>query len=138
GSTHCDVLVAGCTVYKDGETEPDPVTGEPRQWRVMVARPEQYTITDTWFTTGLAGSGSRDYEVTDLFVPEEHSFAFHTPHRSGPLHAAPDAILRKMSGVPLGMARAAIDHVREMAAQRVDRETGTPWASDPRIQSAIA
>ncbi|MER6640099.1 acyl-CoA dehydrogenase family protein [Streptomyces microflavus] len=138
GSTHCDVLVAGCTVYKDGETEPDPVTGETRQWRVMVARPEQYTITDTWFTTGLAGSGSRDYEVTDLFVPEEHSFAFHTPHRSGPLHAAPDAILRKMSGVPLGMARAAIDHVREMAAQRVDRETGTPWASDPRIQSAIA
>ncbi|WP_329204810.1 acyl-CoA dehydrogenase family protein [Streptomyces sp. NBC_00683] len=138
GSTHCDVLVGGCTVYKDGEPEADPVTGEARQWRVMVARPEQYEITDTWFTTGLAGSGSRDYQVADLFVPEEHSFAFHSPRRGGPLHAAPDAILRKMSGVPLGMARAAIDHVRDMAEHRVDRETGTAWASDVRIQTAVA
>lgn len=138
GSTHCDVLVAGCQVFKDGEPEPDPVTGELMQWRVMVARPDQYEIQDTWFTTGLAGSGSCDYTVTDLFVPEEHSFSFHTPRRTGPLHASPDAILRKMSGVPLGMARAAIDHVRDMAARRVDRETGTPWLSDHRIQAAVA
>lgn len=138
GSTHCEVLVAGCQVFKDGVPEPDPFTGEERQWRVMVARPEQYEITDTWYTTGLAGSGSVDYAATDLFVPEEHSFSFHDPRREGPLHAAPDAILRKMSGVPLGMARAALDHVREMARHRTDRETGTPWADDVRVQSAVA
>ncbi|MFF0434044.1 acyl-CoA dehydrogenase family protein [Streptomyces sp. NPDC004327] len=138
GSTHCDVLVAGCQVFKDGLPETDPVTGDPVEWRVMVARPDQYEIVDTWFTTGLAGSGSRDYKVTDLFVPEEHSFSFHVPRRTGPLHATPDAILRKMSGVPLGLARAAIDHVRELALARVDRETGTPWTQSPRVQSALA
>ncbi|MCZ2526284.1 acyl-CoA dehydrogenase family protein [Streptomyces sp. HB2AG] len=138
GSTHCDVLVAGCRVFKDGEPEPDPVTGDPVQWRVMVARPHQYELVDTWFTTGLAGSGSGDYRVTDLFVPEEHSFSFQVPRRTGPLHAAPDAILRKMSGVPLGMARAAIDHVRDLAGTRVDRESGTPWTDSPRVQSALA
>ncbi|MFE0106553.1 acyl-CoA dehydrogenase family protein [Streptomyces sp. NPDC059009] len=138
GSTHCDVLAAGCVVHRDGEPEPDPVTGEARQWRVMLARPDQYEIHDTWFTTGLAGSGSRDYSVTDLFVPEEHSFSFAAPHRKGPLHDSQDAILRKMAGVPLGMARAALDHVRGLAATRVDRETGTPWVADARVQSALA
>ncbi|MGI5469307.1 acyl-CoA dehydrogenase family protein [Streptomyces sp. CA-132043] len=138
GSTHCEVLVAGCQVFKDGSPEPDPFTGEERQWRVMVARPEQYEIIDTWHTTGLAGSGSRDYTATDLFVPEEHSFSFHDPRRSGPLYTSPDAILRKMSGVPLGMARAALDHVRAMARTRVDRETGTAWTADVRVQSAVA
>ncbi|MYZ35136.1 MULTISPECIES: acyl-CoA dehydrogenase family protein [unclassified Streptomyces] len=138
GCTHTDVLVGGCQVYKDGEPEPDPVTGGPLQWRVMVARPDQFRILDTWFTTGLAGSGSRDYTAEDLFVPEEHSFSFQEPVRAGLLHASPDAILRKMSGVPLGMARAALDHVRDMAAHRADRETGTPWTTDVRVQSAIA
>lgn len=138
GSTHCDVLVAGCQVFKDGEPESDPVTGAPLHWRVMVARPHQYELVDTWFTTGLAGSGSVDYTVTDLFVPEEHSFSFHVPRRTGPLHDTPDAILRKMSGAPLGMARAAIDHVRELAHTRVDRETGTPWTRNPRVQSTLA
>lgn len=138
GSTHCDVLVAGCQVFKDGHPETDPVTGDPVHWRVMVARPDQYEIVDTWFTTGLAGSGSRDYKVTDLFVPEEHSFSFRVPRRTGPLHATPDAILRKMSGVPLGLARAAVDHVRDLAHSRVDRETGTPWTQNPRVQSTLA
>ncbi|MBL1087622.1 acyl-CoA dehydrogenase [Streptomyces actinomycinicus] len=138
GSTHCAVLVAGCRVFADGEPEADPVTGDPVHWRVMVARPGQYEILDTWHTTGLAGSGSCDYEVTGLFVPEEHSFSFRVPRRTGPLHATPDAILRKMSGVPLGMARAAIDHVRDLAGTRVDRESGTPWAENARVRSAVA
>ncbi|GLZ78584.1 acyl-CoA dehydrogenase [Actinorhabdospora filicis] len=138
GITHCDVLAAGCVVHRDGEPEPDPLTGDPVQWRVALAGPSAYDVHDTWFTTGLAGSGSRDYSVRDLFVPEEHVFSFHAPHRAGPLHAAPDAILRKMSGVPLGLARAALDHVRGLAPGRRDRETGAPWAEDPRVQATLA
>ncbi|PQQ37012.1 acyl-CoA dehydrogenase family protein [Photorhabdus laumondii] len=138
GITHCDVLVAGCLVYKDGVLEPDPETGAPEQWRVMVAKPSDYQIKDTWYTTGLAGSGSLDYSADQLLVPEEHSFSFSKPYRSGPLYSAPDAILRKMSGVPLGMARACLDYVRSLAAQRIDRETKIPWVDDVRVQSAIA
>ncbi|MBW7565205.1 acyl-CoA dehydrogenase family protein [Chromobacterium subtsugae] len=136
GSTHCDWLAAGCAVYQDGE----PVlaeNGKP-EWRIMYARPDEYQIRDTWHTTGLAGSGSRDYAAVDLFVPEERSFSFREPRREGPLHIAPDAILRKMSGVPLGVARAAIDHVRELAASRFDRVTQLPWPQSYRIQTALA
>ncbi|MFB7630082.1 acyl-CoA dehydrogenase family protein [Streptomyces sp. NPDC056149] len=139
GSSHCDWLGAGCLVYgADGEVETDPVTGDRPHWRVMIAKPSDYAFHDTWHTTGLAGSGSRDYSCEGLFVPQERSFSFTEPKRSGPLHASPDAILRKMPGIPLGMARAALDHVREMAAQRKDRETGTPWVEDHRIQSTVA
>lgn len=137
GLTHCDWLAAGCVVYRDGEPEPDP-HGARTQWRVMLARPDQYEIDDTWFTTGLAGSGSCDYAATDLFVPDVHSFSFAEPVRSGPLHTLPDTILRKMAGVPLGVARAALDHVRSIAPRRVDRTTGTPWTADRRVQAVIA
>lgn len=136
GSTHCDRLAAGCAVYRDGEPEPGP-DGGPVHWRVALARPEQFELVDTWHTTGLAGSGSGDYRVTDLFVPEEHTFSFTEPRRDGPLHAAPDATVRKMPGVPLGVARAAIDHVRALAVTRVDRATGVRWSADPDVRAAV-
>ena len=138
GVTHCDVLVAGCFVYRDGVLEPDAQTGEAKQWRVMVAKPADFHINDTWFTTGLAGSGSLDYSATQLFIPDERSFSFSRPYKQGPLHCSPDAILRKMSGVPLGMARACLDYVRSQVAERIDRETGIPWVDDVRVQSAIS
>ncbi|MFG2646662.1 acyl-CoA dehydrogenase family protein [Streptomyces sp. NPDC048436] len=137
GSSHCDLLLAGCRVYRDGEPEAD-ADGDPVQWRVMIARPEDFEIHDTWYTTGLAGTASRDYATTDLFVPDEHSFSFDTPRRPGLLHAAPDTILRNMPGVPLGLARAALDHVRGLAAGRVDRASGTPWSQLERVTGTLA
>ncbi|MFD6892716.1 acyl-CoA dehydrogenase family protein [Streptomyces sp. NPDC059957] len=140
GVTHCDVLAAGVLVHDGGELELH-ADGSPN-WRVIVGRPEQFEIIDTWFTTGLAGSGSQDYKVTDLFVPEEHTFSFGQPlgyARPGAgAISAPDAILRNMPGVPLGVARAAIDHVRGMAATRVNGVTGQPWSDNYRIQLGIA
>ncbi|MCP3822718.1 acyl-CoA dehydrogenase family protein [Streptomyces sp. A3M-1-3] len=136
GITHTDWVVAGCFVYDNGEPEPSP-GGEPTHWRIMLAPRTDFEIIDTWFSTGLAGSGSRDYRAEDLFVPEEHSFSFASPRRSGPL-ATPEAILRNMPGVPLGVARAALDHVRELAGNRVERATRKPWAETYRVQVAIA
>jgi alkylation response protein AidB-like acyl-CoA dehydrogenase len=135
GITHADWVVAGCFVHRDGELEPGP-DGRP-QWRIMIAPTGQFEILDTWHTTGLAGSGSRDYRADALFVPEEHSFSLGAPRTSGP-YATPEAILRNMPGVPLGVARGALDHVRELAVERFDRAAGTPWADTYRVQMAIA
>ncbi|MGW1500954.1 acyl-CoA dehydrogenase family protein [Streptomyces mirabilis] len=138
GITHCDRVIAGVLVYRDGEPEPNPQpVGGRAHWRIIVAKPKQFEISDTWHTTGLAGSGSRDYRAKDLFVPEEHTFSFANPVVPGPA-ATPDSILRTMPGVPLGVARAALDHVREMAKKRVDRPTRQPWPHNYRVQMAIA
>lgn len=136
GITHADWVVAGCFVHQDGRPEPGP-GGAPLHWRIMLARREEFEILDTWHTTGLAGSGSRDYQAKDLFVPEHHSFSLGSPRTPGP-SATPEAILRNMPGVPLGVARAALDHVRGLAADRTDRATGTPWADTYRVQLAVA
>ncbi|WP_411075868.1 acyl-CoA dehydrogenase family protein [Streptomyces sp. cmx-4-7] len=135
GVTHADWVVGGCVVHSDGKPEPG-AHGAPVNWRLMLFRQEEVGTIDTWHTTGLAGSGSRDYEVTDLFVPEKRSFDFTTPRGTGPL-SAPDAFLGNVSGVPLGIARAALDHVRELAAGRIEKATGEPWAQTYRVQTAI-
>lgn len=136
GITHADWVVAGCFVYRDGEFEPGP-DGGPRHWRIMIAPAAQFEVIDTWHTTGLAGSGSRDYRADELFVPEEHSFSLGAPRTTGP-YSTSEAILRNMPGVPLGVARGALDYVRELAEQRTDRAAGTPWADTYRVQLAIA
>ncbi|MEV6836329.1 acyl-CoA dehydrogenase family protein [Streptomyces sp. NPDC051133] len=134
---HAQILMASCIVHEDGVPVADPLTGQPRQWRVFAARPEQFEIHDTWYSTGLAGSGSNDYSCQDLFVPAEHAFSLSRPRRPGPLLRTPDAVQRKMPGIPLGLARAALDHAIDMAEGRADRETGTPWTSDLRVHEAI-
>jgi indole-3-acetate monooxygenase len=136
GITHADWVSAGGFVTSGGELETGP-DGQP-VWRLMLVRPSEVTVFDTWHTTGLRGSGSLDYEITDVFVPEEHSFSFATAlSRTGPL-AAPDAFVRNMPGVPLGLARAALDYVRDHAVNRVNRQTGEPWSDNYRVQITIA
>ena len=137
GITHSEWVVGGVLVTTGGELESNPRTGEGPHWRVIVARQSAFEIQDTWHTTGLRGSGSRDYQVQDLFVPEEHTFSFATPRVTG-AQATPDAVLRNMPGVPLGVARAAIDYVRDMAATRFDRTTQTSWPENYRVQMTIA
>lgn len=135
GCTHADWLVGGCNLFRDGA----PVLNEygAPTWRLILAPPSAFTINDTWHTTGLAGTGSLDYLAQGLSVPAEHVFAFDRPFRDSPLHrGGVDTITRKMSGVPLGVARAAIDHVYELAEGRVDFPN-TPWKQARRVRMAI-
>jgi alkylation response protein AidB-like acyl-CoA dehydrogenase len=119
GITHCDWVVSGAFIYRNGQPQPGP-DGEPHDSRLMMVPRSQVEIIDTWHTTGLAGSGSCDYTITDVFVPEEHTLVFGTVlGRPGPL-AQPEVHMRNMPGVALGVARAALDHVREMCYARAD------------------
>lgn len=137
GCNHCDWLVAGCIVFENDAPVLD-ADGRP-SWRILMARPDDYEILDNWYTTGLRGTGSNDYQTRDLFVPEERSFSlFDSPKREGTIWARPDTFLRKMSGVPLGVAADAIETARELLAGKTDRLSGVPYREIPRVQSAIA
>ena len=93
------------------------------------------TIEDTWYTTGLRGTGSNDYVANDLFVPYEHSFSFREPKREGTLWTRADALLRKMSGVPLGIARDSIDRAIAMLENKADRLTGIQYRDMAEVQT---
>ena len=136
GCTHCDWLAAGCLVYEKGRPYlPDGLVPE---WRIVLAAPADYTIHDTWFTTGLAGSGSHDYEAKQLFVPAERTFTFRDPpQRPGALYKKPDTFLRKMPAIPLGVARDAIDYLKGIARKKVDMPALRPYSEVPRVQTAV-
>ncbi len=137
GCTHADWMSAGCMVYENGK-QMMTRTGVP-EWRVAVAKPSEFELLDTWHTTGLRGSGSLDYRCEDLFVPAERTFSFYEPpKRPGALYSSPDTYLRKMPGIPLGIARDAIDTVVASMADKREVPTGRPYRDMPRVQSAIA
>lgn len=137
GCNHCDWLAAGVVEVVDGAPVLDE-KGKPF-WRILMAKPQEFEILDTWYTTGLRGTGSNDYRVQDLFVPEEHSFSFLQPaKREGTLWAKPDSLLRKMSGVPLGVAADAIDTAIAMLRDKADRISGIAYRDMPRVQLAVA
>lgn len=135
GITHADVVAAGAFTYTNGTRDVN-ANGNPN-WLVMLVPIKEVRLIDNWYATGLSGSGSLDYEITEAFVPEEHTITFGRPKsRSGPL-AAPDALLRKMPGVPLGAARAALDFAREVAGTKVNKATGARGADDYRVQFTL-
>jgi len=72
-------------------------------------------------------------------VPRERSFSlFEAPKLEGTIWKRPDHFLRKMSGVPLGVAADALDTARNILEDKTDRVVGLPYSQMPRVQSAIA
>lgn len=137
GCTHADVLIGGCLVF-DGDAPVMSARGMP-EWRVMLAPAASWQVLDTWHTTGLAGSGSNDYVTQDLFVPEEHSFSLFEPaRRREPLYAFNGMFFANMHGVPLGLARRAIDTVRVLAGEKRVLPELTLLKDVPRVRAALA
>jgi alkylation response protein AidB-like acyl-CoA dehydrogenase len=137
GCTHADVIVGGCLVF-DGEVPVLNEAGLP-SWRVAMAPAASWQVIDTWHTTGLAGSGSNDYTTQDLFVPAEHTFSLLEPvRRPEPLYAFPGMFFTNMQGIALGVARRAIDVVRELAEQKTLVPEGVLMKNVPRVRTALA
>ncbi len=138
GCNHADVLVGGCLVVDHIGAPEIGADGMPIA-RVAVAPASSFEILDTWYTTGLAGSGSNDYECADLFVATEHTFAITDPvRRPGALYAMPQAFFANVHGVPLGLARRAIDEVIGVAQTKVVMPQFVAMRDLPRVKEAIA
>jgi len=136
GITHADLVVCGCSEYADGA--PVPAEGDLPAWRIAIVPAGKVTVLDTWHTTGLRGTGSQDYEVDGVFVPDRHTFSFYSKRlEAGPLYARTDTFLRKMAGVPLGIAGAALEFATGFLSKKIEMPQGRPAAANPRIQAAI-
>ncbi len=62
GCDHCSWVLLGGLVL-DGD-------GNPIDFKTFLVPREQYTIIDVWHMVGLAGTGSNDILVEDVFIPE--------------------------------------------------------------------
>jgi alkylation response protein AidB-like acyl-CoA dehydrogenase len=109
GCQHSTWLVGGCMVY-EGDRQSFTSEGVPAT-RQCFFPTRDAEILDTWYTTGLRGSGSCDFAINDYFVPEERTFSYQDVkfYRSGPLYRFFANLLFHFPGPALGVARAAID-----------------------------
>lgn len=109
------------------------------EWRMLfVPADEVMVVPGTWDTTGLRGSGSYDYTVTDVVVPAERTFTFaEAPRRDGPLYAHRGMFSVKVAAVPLGLARRAIDEVRLAAESKIVMPQMVPLRELATTQDAL-
>jgi hypothetical protein len=72
--------------------------------RIAFAPASRFEILDTWHSTGLAGSGSNDYRVKDLFVPDAHTISHDDPpRRPEPSSCYFGMFLASWHGIALGV-----------------------------------
>jgi alkylation response protein AidB-like acyl-CoA dehydrogenase len=134
---HADVIVGGFLVCDEhGVPQMGPAGPD---FRIAVAPAEDWEILDTWYTTGLAGSGSNDYQCNNMFVPAEHTFTWTTPSlRDGPVYALSSAFFTNAHGVPLGLARRALDEAIAVAQTKMLMPQFVKMADVPRVRDTIA
>ncbi len=132
GIHHATLLMGACIVTQPDGTVPE---GAPPALRACLFPADDARVIDTWHVSGLRGTGSNDFEVADLFVPEAHThdlFA-HVPTQPGTIYRLPNIIAFPMTiaPVPLGIARAAIGHFAELAGAHARQ--GMPTLRDREI-----
>ena len=119
GSYNADWIGGGCTILVDGK----PLTnsaGMARNHMLLFEKNDVHML-DTWHVSGLRGTGSTDYEVRDLFVPEGQASGFRVRDMPpGPLYRFPQFTLLAtgIGAVALGVARGAIDELVALAVAK--------------------
>lgn len=101
-------------------------------------------VIDVWHVTGLRATGSNDYQVADLFVPERHSIPltdFQPPARSpGPLYRIfmTSVFAGSIAAVALGIARAAIEEFLAIGTEKRIAGTAAALRDKAMVQADLA
>ena len=134
GIRHAQWVSATARVVSDGAAAP--------ALRRMVMPVEAVQIHDNWQVMGLQGTGSCDFSVTDLFVPESFSWDAQRarPQRGGPLYrlGMPAFVANEHVAFALGVGRRALDTLLDLA-QSKQRGYGpaATLAARPAVQRAL-
>ncbi len=138
-------MLGSFQVIEDGQ--PRPHTNGSLYWRGVFPRAEAEIVPGSWDVAGLRGTGSFDWTVKDVFLPERRTM----PHAGIPLdnqwerwpgttYALPVQcwVGPHHSAVITGIARAGIDALIELAGGKQPR--GRPaglLCENPQVQDAV-
>jgi alkylation response protein AidB-like acyl-CoA dehydrogenase len=140
GTGHSEYVAAGFLPMDKGEMVMADET-MPLMMVAIVPR-DEVKFTDGWHVQGLKGTGSYNYELQDIFVPAARTYPLLTrdPQRGGTTY--------KLGVMPLtgcghaawalGVARSAIDDVRDLAINKVRMGEASSVAHKPTFQRGLA
>lgn len=127
---HADWYCGTCVVEEGGR----------RRLRPMFMPITDGTIVDTWHVAGMKGTGSNDFAVDEVFVPDERvSAGRNLAAQSGPLYHQRLSMVVNWAltaGVALGLSRGALDAFGDLSN---DRTAGvdTPLRERATVQLAV-
>jgi 3-hydroxy-9,10-secoandrosta-1,3,5(10)-triene-9,17-dione monooxygenase len=142
GVDNSDWNMLAVTVYDDAKT--------PIDWRLCVVPKSDYKVIDTWYAMGMVGTGSKDIEVKEIFVPERRALELtkcrggleHPGAKlnAGPLFRVPIVASagHPLSATALGTAEGAYEHVREVFLKRIGTYTGAKVSDFQAVQVKLA
>ncbi len=142
GCRHATWLGGYCAIQEPG--------GAPRRrpdgsadGRTMLFPAEKATIVDVWQVTGLRGTGSDTFTVSDLFVPAEQTVSRDDPaerRHPGPLYCFPSGSLYAagFSGVAMGIARSSLDAFIDLARDKEPRGSRRQVRDSAVVQLQVA
>lgn len=136
GCEHSTWMSGNALVY-DGDRQCFNADGTPIA-RIMVFPRQDAHIIDTWSATGLRATGSHDIAVSNVFVPQERSLWWlDGPKQPGPLYALRFMLIGHAAHA-LGIARAAIDALVDLAEHKIPTRNTTLLRDRPLVQANIA
>jgi alkylation response protein AidB-like acyl-CoA dehydrogenase len=132
GVQHCDWVVGGAVVTRDG----------PPEVRAVVMPAAEIDFLDNWNVLGLRGTASVDYRAEGIRVAADHTLV---PDRVAPWPAGPmwriplmSLIFPVLAAVPLGLARRAVAELRELATVKTPFRSGRLLAEREVVQATLA
>ena len=133
GIQHAQWTLAGTRVVRDNDSPPE--------LRMVIFPTREAHIYDNWQVAGLQGTGSCDFSVTDLFVPDIFTWEMMStyPQRGGPLYriGLPGLVTNEHAGFALGAGQQALDAIIAQAQKERGLRQQAPLASRPVIQRAV-
>jgi 3-hydroxy-9,10-secoandrosta-1,3,5(10)-triene-9,17-dione monooxygenase len=141
GVDNSDWNMLAVTIYEDEKAV---------DWRLCLVPKSDYQVIDTWYAMGMIGTGSKDIEVNEVFVPERRALALtrcrggleHPGAKlnSGPLFRVPIVASagHPLSATALGTAEGAFEHVSTTFKTRVGTYTGAKVSDFQAVQVKLA
>lgn len=122
GCAHAGFIGAGTVEIDDTGNPLTAESGLPAMRVVLIPR-EAIEFRGNWDVLGLNSTGSYDYVVDDVFVPEEFTYPLLEPvqHRGGPAFRIGlfSITAAGHAGFALGVGRRALDEIAKLANTRV-------------------
>jgi indole-3-acetate monooxygenase len=132
----------GLAQVYDGDAPRLSADGTPMTLLTMCPASEA-VIVDNWHTLGMRGTGSHDVVITDVFVPSSHTALLAPYQKPGSAYEGPLykftvwTSISVLAPPALGIARAAIDDLLELAARKAPAYLTTPLRDRTPVQAAI-
>jgi indole-3-acetate monooxygenase len=145
GSPEASWMLGSFQILDDGKPRVNE-EGRPLYWRGYFARSEVEIVPGSWDVAGLRGTGSFDWTVDNVFLPERRTMV----HAGVPLDNQWDRwpgttyqlptqcwIGPHHSAVITGIARAGINALIELAGGKTPRGRTFRLCDNPQVQEAV-